>query len=319
MANNLVEKTFSEEQETALRDHSRAILTLQGETEGIAASIAYHLHAIASNKLYEISVKEDGSKFKGIGDYAEYCFDISKGTCSDTVATFERFGDIENKCIQAKYKDYRFSNLMAIKKLSDVEIDAAGITPMDTKVSIKAKIKRLEDNKAKEAMLPDKRKEAKELWDKVLSDPVQWEAFVKELLERGLSKETEEGPSMPDIDLMTYDQLSVLRNILDRHSTSIDERTPADSIIESDHPVSAEEPEQKDNLPDEAQEIKDKIDAAKPGDEIHHTTKEEGTESLMIAINPQLYAKIIKLINKETGSMHNAVAVPPCNLFLVCK
>ena len=167
----VIEQTFSNEDVAQFNDHKKAIHDLQTQAEGVAEAIAYHLWDINRKKLYLIEAKPDGGEYKGIGEYAEINFDISRGTCSDSIATFERFGNPETHLIDAKYKDYKFSNLIALKKLSDAEIELGAITSKSTKVQIKAALPVIEKKKAQIALLPAKHDKALQDWNTLLSHP----------------------------------------------------------------------------------------------------------------------------------------------------
>lgn len=278
-------RQFSNEELEALSFHKKAVFTIMAEADGLAATQAYHLHYIAKNKLFEAETKEDGSKFKGMGDYGEYTFGISKGTVSDTVNTFERFGNTELKMIDPKYRDFPFSNLMVLKKLSDKEIDAASILPTDSKATIKDKIQRLEDNKVKLAALPDKRNEAIKLVTELTTeaDGDVLSRYDAEILERfGV-----EGPALM-VDSMSYDDVAVLKNILTRY---LDEVKRAKSG------------ETTDTTSDSTTETDDK-----PKVSFEENTESADADHIKLTITPQLYAKVVKLINKETNGLLNAVA-----------
>lgn len=151
--NNTVENNelsvFSTQDINKLEECSRNIIEAQMKSDGLAETIAANLYIIHRKKLYEI---ED---FKNIYDYAKERFDISRGTVSDAIGVFERFGNKESYKIEGKYAEYNFSTLMRMKKLSDEEIEKAGINATMSRKEVIACIEKLKDETAKENALPD--------------------------------------------------------------------------------------------------------------------------------------------------------------------
>lgn len=151
--NNTVENNelsvFSTQDINKLEECSRNIIEAQMKSDGLAETIAANLYIIHRKKLYEI---ED---FKNIYDYAKERFDISRGTVSDAIGVFERFGNKESYKIEGKYSEYNFSTLMRMKKLSDEEIEKAGINATMSRKEVIACIEKLKDETAKENALPD--------------------------------------------------------------------------------------------------------------------------------------------------------------------
>lgn len=140
---------FSTQDINKLEECSRNILEAQMKSDGLAETIAANLYIIHRKKLYEID------DFKNIYDYAKERFDISRGTVSDSIGVFERFGNKEAYKIEGKYAEYNFSTLMRMKKLTDEEIESAGITATMSRKEVIACIEKLKDEKAKENALPD--------------------------------------------------------------------------------------------------------------------------------------------------------------------
>lgn len=140
---------FSTQDINKLEECSRNILEAQMKSDGLAETIAANLYIIHRKKLYEID------DFKNIYDYAKERFDISRGTVSDSIGVFERFGNKEAYKIEGKYAEYNFSTLMRMKKLSDEEIEKCGISPTMSRKEVIACIEKLKDEKAKENALPD--------------------------------------------------------------------------------------------------------------------------------------------------------------------
>lgn len=140
---------FSTQDINKLEECSRNIIEAQMKSDGLAETIAANLYIIHRKKLYEID------DFKNIYDYAKERFDISRGTVSDSIGVFERFGNKEAYKIEGKYAEYNFSTLMRMKKLSDEEIEKCGIGPTMSRKEVIACIEKLKDEKAKENALPD--------------------------------------------------------------------------------------------------------------------------------------------------------------------
>ena len=130
------------------------ILDAQERAEGLAERIAGQLYIVNINKLYEL---ED---CKTTAEWADKEFGISKGTVSDAVNTFARFGDMDNKDrIAEKYSQFMFSSLIKMKGLSDEQIDRAGILPTMSRKQIVDAISALKVLEDKEAELPKLKKE----------------------------------------------------------------------------------------------------------------------------------------------------------------
>lgn len=283
--NTLVEdRVFTEVELAELQDHKIAVKNLGKQAENIAESLAYHLWDINRKKLYEAETKADGSAFKGIVDYAEYTFGISKGTTSDSVNTFERFGNPELKAIAPKYAEYRFSNLMAIKKLSDSEIEEAGITPNDGRSAIKDKLKALGVAQEQANALPDLRTRCVEQWNNFISlymseygkpnTPAEFEAnrYGKELMESF-------GTVSPEIATMDYTEVDKLLNMLKRFISEMQVVPNEDSLTVENEDSSTVETK----------------DTSRP--------TASGTEdSQWLTVSKETLEKVFKLLEKETKS-----------------
>lgn len=146
------------------------ILNAQRASEGLAQTIASNLFIVSQNKLYEL---ED---YKTVHDWAMEKFDISKGTVSDSINTFARFGDGNTGKLLEKWENYQFSTLMRIKKFSDEEIEQMGIDFTLSRAQVIAKI--------------DSFKEAKALQDKLPILQKEWQDILKEFYE--VVQDTEE-------------------------------------------------------------------------------------------------------------------------------
>lgn len=282
--NEVVSRVFSQLELDALEAHKRAIIDIDNKREGLAVSLAYHLWDISVKGLFEIETKQDGTPFKGIGDYAEYTFGIAKGTTSDAVNTFERFGNRETQSIADKWADYKFSNLMVLKKLSDDEIAIAGITSADSKASIKDKLQHLKIEQSKVAMLPDKRKSTVEAWNGIVErlrtrgeDNGDVKEFFKECADSFTGKVNNHGE--PDIAILNYDELEKLSTIIKRYNGMFDkEESASDSTIEPEDNVSHETP---DSTVEPEQDT------------------EEQKADVVMELPANLVAKLLRTVNKE--------------------
>lgn len=84
------------------------------QTEGLAAKVAVELYKVSKHKYYEI----DG--YKGVGEFAESRYGLSKGSVSQAVKVIGRFGT--EKGIVDKWKDYTWTTLVTLAKYNDNEI-----------------------------------------------------------------------------------------------------------------------------------------------------------------------------------------------------
>lgn len=122
----------------------------QARSEGLAEAIASQLYRIDASALYKIR------GYTSMKSFASERFGISAGTCSDSINTYKRFGILQGADgIRDEYKDYKFSTLMLIKKLSDSDIERVGINPTMGRSDIKMALEHL-----KELQIEDKQKKA---------------------------------------------------------------------------------------------------------------------------------------------------------------
>lgn len=125
-----------------LEQAKRIIVECQNKSEGIAEQISKQLYLVNKDKLYKMD------NYNSMGLWANEMFGISQGTCSDAIAVFKRFKNDEVDEIDSRYRDYAFSSLITLKKLSDEEINKLEINPYMTRKEIKIIIKNyLEGNK----------------------------------------------------------------------------------------------------------------------------------------------------------------------------
>lgn len=146
----MVERTFSDIDRERLALAKATITECQTKAEGLAERIAGQLYIVAKKELYRID------DYSSMGEWAVDKFEISKGTCSDAINTYERFGNKDKiGTIADKYADYMFSTLIAMKGLSDAQIEKAGIQPTMSRSSVKQAITALKAIEDKEKERPE--------------------------------------------------------------------------------------------------------------------------------------------------------------------
>lgn len=130
----------------------------QRRAEGIAQTIAGELFVVASKRLYELD------DCKSVADWAKLKFNISKGTVSDAISTFQRFGDGTTGKLLDRWQEYNYSTLMKMKKLSDEQIEMAGIKPTMSRSQVVDAIEALRVLEDKQKELPRLEKEWSEAY-----------------------------------------------------------------------------------------------------------------------------------------------------------
>lgn len=161
----------------------------QRQAEGLAETIAGNLYIINKKELYKL---ED---YDNIHKFAMDKFEISKGTVSDSINTFERFGDGTTGLLKPKYLGYKFSTLMKLKKFSDKEIEEMGITPEMSRSLVLKAIDQYKENKALMDSAPQLRKDWAETYaelSKVMPRPEDRVEHLKDILGDAHGKAIEE-------------------------------------------------------------------------------------------------------------------------------
>lgn len=151
----------------------------QRQSEGLAETIACNLFIINKKELYKL---ED---YDTIHKFAMEKFGISKGTVSDSINTFERFGDGATGRVQGKYSKYNFSTLMKLKKFTDEEIETMGVTPEMPRSQVLKEIEAYKENKALIDKTPQLRKDWQETYAalcEVMPRPADRVAHIKDVL-----------------------------------------------------------------------------------------------------------------------------------------
>lgn len=146
---NMVEKAFSVDEIAQFETSVKVIESCQSAADGLAEAIAGQLYIINKKELFKID------NYTSMVEFAMDRFNISRGTVSDSINTYDRFGD-KNQIGQLaeKYQDYRFSTLISLKKFTDEELDAIGINPTMTRAQCKEAIKKHEQLKIEEKERP---------------------------------------------------------------------------------------------------------------------------------------------------------------------
>lgn len=170
---------FSQSDKDTLARCISNIEVAQRQSEGLAETIAGNLYIINKKELYKL---ED---YDTIHKFAMEKFEISKGTVSDSINTFERFGDGVTGRVQDKYSKYNFSTLMKLKKFSDKEIETMGVTPEMSRSQVLKAIESYKENKALIDKTPQLRKDWQESYAalcEVMPKPADRVAHVKDVL-----------------------------------------------------------------------------------------------------------------------------------------
>lgn len=146
---NMVEKAFSADEIAQFETSVKVIESCQSAADGLAEAIAGQLYIINKKELFKIE------NYTSMVEFAMDRFNISRGTVSDSINTYDRFGD-KNQIGQLaeKYQDYRFSTLISLKKFTDEELEAMGIDSTMTRAQCKDAIKKHEQLKIEEKERP---------------------------------------------------------------------------------------------------------------------------------------------------------------------
>ena len=170
---------FSNEQIEMYENANRVIADSQKASEGLVERIAGQIAYVAKRKLYEVG------GYKNIHAWAMEMHDISKGTVSDAVNTFNRFGNPETGLLLPEYSDFAFSTLIRMKGLSDEDITKAGIVSTMSRSQVVSAIKSLSEIKSIESKnLEDLKIEASLAIEKVLGyGGNDWQEHLKALNE----------------------------------------------------------------------------------------------------------------------------------------
>lgn len=146
---NMVEKAFSADEIAQFETSIKVIESCQSAADGLAEAIAGQLYIINKKELFRID------KYTSMVEFAMDRFNISRGTVSDSINTYDRFGDKQQiGQLDAKYQDYKFSTLISLKKFSDEELEEIGINPTMTRAQCKDAIKKHEQLKLEEKERP---------------------------------------------------------------------------------------------------------------------------------------------------------------------
>ena len=247
----------------------------QKQSEGLAETIAGNLYIINKKELYKLEDYDNMHKF------AMDKFEISKGTVSDSINTFERFGDGVTGLIKDKYAQYKFSTLMKLKKFTDDDIAAMGITPEMPRSLVLKAIDQYKENKALIDSVPQLRKDWAETYTeltKVMPRPEDRVNQLKDILGDAHGKAIEE---MTPIELQRAIELTTaLIDSIKGEGTEQEQETESSAVEQT----SSEEMEIED-LTEEYEEN---------GEE-----EEEELHSY-----PEKFINIAPFTNEETGKVN---------------
>lgn len=108
--------TASKKQIADFAKFDKRIVQAYGQYQGAMAKVAGSLAAIEHSKAYI------GGGYANTAAYAYDKYGIVKSTVSECINTWERFGDMETGLIKEEWKDYNFSQLKLMRKLTDEEL-----------------------------------------------------------------------------------------------------------------------------------------------------------------------------------------------------
>lgn len=184
---------------------TNALIGIQERQSGLVQRTAYLLWALEVTGAYKVI------GYKTVTSYAKEVLGISsKGSVSDAINTYRRFGEISGIIdweaetagqIKPQYADFNFSTLMRMKKLTDDEIAEMGITPNMSRSQVvqtinetlAANAKAVKDSKEKQKMLDGS-------VEKEIESELQHEAEESSTVEQQ-SGEEQEAPSLVDLTI----------------------------------------------------------------------------------------------------------------------
>lgn len=196
--------TFTKSDIDTLRRAENRIADAQSKAEGLAEMIAGQLYIVYKKGLYKID------EYKNMAEWANDRFNIAKGTCSDAINTYARFGDMDKiGKIADDYSQYKFSTLIAMKGLSDEDIEKIGIDPTMSRAKVKELI-------AGYKAIADTQKEREEIMNDINGQ-------CKKLYKAGATRDEvvgtieEQVPSFLNKEKVnTVDELALVRSALDK-------------------------------------------------------------------------------------------------------
>lgn len=160
-----------------LKKYSKMIHSEMNKVENSFLKVAFCLYHIYEERLFT----ELG--FDNIYDYAKREFDISRGTCNNSVNIVERFGNRTETgeitdSLREKYRKFKSSQLILMLQMDDTRIGT-----LDPAMSVRDMAKLLkEDKKQSNNLLNDSEKNQSEKSDSVTEDAQETEDIkVKEI------------------------------------------------------------------------------------------------------------------------------------------
>lgn len=155
---------------------TNALLDIQERQSGLVQRTAYLLWALDTTGAHK------AIGYKSVATYAKEVLGInSKGSVSDAIATFQRFGDKSASIdweaetagkIKDEYSGFNFSTLMRMKKLTDDEIAEMGITPDMSRSQV---VQTINDTLSASAKKLKEEKEKKKMLDGSVEDEIEKE------------------------------------------------------------------------------------------------------------------------------------------------
>ena len=169
------QEVFTKAEIARYEEMNKIITDCQYKAAGLAKNIAGALYAVKLGDLYRI----DG--YKDIYEYGEQMHGVSRGTVSESVNVFKRFGDTDTKNkLAPQWDNYAWRALTFMKNLSDDEIARLEITETLPSNDIKERARMYRD--VKDLIPEDKAK----TWDL---------AFISDLYDSKWAIEEDDEPA----------------------------------------------------------------------------------------------------------------------------
>ena len=179
----------------------------------VVGDIANKGSVITGFYLLALKEKADLSElgYANIYDLAREQFGLSKGVVSERIQVAQRFrsDDMSVYALDEKWKNYKYTALLNMRKMTNEEIEAAQITATTQAIDIKA----LVDNKKTEEKTEEKKSEEKKSEEKTESS----ESEPTENVSRETSEEATENEFANIVELNASELNASLRASLDKY------------------------------------------------------------------------------------------------------
>ena len=163
--------------------------------------------------LLALKEKADLSElgFANIYDLAKELFGLSRGVVSERIQVAQRFrsDDMSVYALDDKWKDYKYTALLNMRKMTNEEIEQAQITSTTQALDIKA----LADKKKDEEKKPEEKKDEKKSEEKTSSS----DSEQTENVSRETSEEATENEFVNIVELNASELNASLRASLDKY------------------------------------------------------------------------------------------------------